>query len=248
MSKVMLVTGGSGGIGRAIVKQAVERDYAVCVHYRAQREKAEAVVREALGRGGKAIAVQGDAANEDDMTRLFETMDRELGRIDVLVNNVGVLGWQGRIVDCTAEKVNQLWAVNVTSYFLCAREAVRRMSTARGGKGGVIVNVSSIAGRRGGRDQRIHYATSKGAINTFTLGLAKEVAAEGIRVNAILPGFILTEFHDEFGGQKRADQIAPTIPMKRVGTTNEVADAVMWLATDQSSFVTSALVDIAGGS
>jgi NAD(P)-dependent dehydrogenase (short-subunit alcohol dehydrogenase family) len=244
----MIVSGGSGSIGRTVVSEAARHGYAVCLNYRTHREKADTLAREIVEGGGKAIAVEADVSRQEDVERLFAESDTKLGPLSVLVNNAGIVGWQDRVDNCTAEQLNHLWSVNVTSYFLCAREAVRRMSTAHGGKGGAIVNVSSIAGRRGGRDQRVHYAASKGAINSLTVGLAKEVATEGIRVNAVLPGFILSEFHDDYGGKARADSIAPLIPMKRVGTPLEVADAVMWLASERSSFVTSTLVDVAGGS
>lgn len=248
MSAIAIITGGSGGIGRAIARQAAAAGYAICVTYRSNPQKASALVDEIKRGGGKAIAVEADVSDEAQVKNLFTEVDRALGRVTALVNNAGILSGQQRVDEVTAEQLNVLWAVNVTSYFLCAREAIRRMSTLHGGKGGAIVNVSSIAGRRGGRDQRVHYAASKGAVNTFTVGLAKEVATEGIRVNAVLPGFILTEFHDEFGGKERADTIAPLIPIKRVGTPEEVADAVSWLLSDRASFVTATLVDVAGGS
>ncbi len=248
MSGVAVITGGSGGIGRAVAKQATAAGYAICVTYRSNPEKAAEVVNVVTRDGGNAIAIEADVSEEDAVKALFEEVDRRLGRVTALVNNAGILSGQQRVDEVSAEQLTQLWAVNITSYFLCAREAIRRMSTLHGGPGGGIVNVSSIAGRRGGRDQRVHYAASKGAVNTFTVGLAKEVATEGIRVNAVLPGFILTEFHDAFGGKERADAIAPLIPMKRVGTPEEVADAVMWLLSDQAKFVTATLLDVAGGS
>ena len=248
MAKVVLVTGGSGGIGRAIASQAADAGYAVCINYKRNAAKAEALAASIEERGGRAIAVRADVTREAEVIRLFRESDERLGALAALVNNAGIVGWQGRVENCTAEQLNNLWAVNVTSYFLCAREAVKRLSTRHGGPGGVIVNVSSIAGRRGGREERVHYAASKGAVNTFTLGLAKEVAAEGIRVNAVLPGFILSEFHDDYGGIERARMIAPRIPLGRVGSPAEVADAVTWLLSERSSFVTSTLVDVAGGS
>lgn len=247
MSKTVLVTGGSGGIGRAIASLAAEHGYVVALTYRSHPEKAHAVVAEIVARGGRAVALEADLVREEQIVSLFETVDRQLGGLTALVNNAGIIGWEGRVDQASADRLNQLWAVNVTSYFLCAREAVRRMSTANGGQGGAIVNVSSLSGRTGGRDRRVHYAASKGAINTFTLGLAKEVAEEGIRVNAVLPAYTATEIHDDFGGEERAKKIAQAIPMKRVGTPMEVAEAVLWLLSDKASFVTGTLVDVAGG-
>lgn len=247
MAKTVLVTGGSGGIGRAVARLAAEHGYAVALTYRTQPEKAQAVVAEIAAAGGRALALEADLAREAEILRLFAEVDRELGPLDALVNNAGVIGWEGRVDEANAERLNELWAVNLTSYFLCAREAVRRMSTAHGGRGGAIVNVSSLSGRTGGRDRRVHYAASKGAINTFTLGLAKEVAEEGIRVNAVVPAFTMTEIHDGYGGEERAKKIAQSIPMKRVGEPIEVAEAVIWLLSDKASFVTGALLDVAGG-
>lgn len=243
-----MISGGSGGIGRAIARQAAGAGHSVCATYRSHPERANRLVDEINRGGGRAIAVAADVTDEEQVKQLFAEVDRQLGRLTALVNNAGIVGWQDRVDRVSAAQLNHLLSVNVTSYFLCAREAILRMSTAHGGSGGAIVNVSSISGRRGGRDQRVHYAASKGAINTFTIGLAKEVAAEGIRVNAVLPGFILSEFHDDYGGEARARSIAPLIPMQRVGTPDEVADAVMWLLSDKAAFVTSTLVDVAGGS
>jgi NAD(P)-dependent dehydrogenase (short-subunit alcohol dehydrogenase family) len=247
VTKTVLVTGGSGGIGRAVARLAADEGYVVALTYRSHPEKAHAVAAEIVAGGGRALALEADLGREDQIVGIFEAVDRQLGPLHALVNNAGVIGWEGRVDEASGERLNDLWAVNLTSYFLCAREAVRRMSTAHGGKGGAIVNVSSLSGRTGGRDRRVHYAASKGAINTFTLGLAKEVAAECIRVNAVLPAFTATEIHGAYGGEERARRIAPSIPMRRVGEPAEVAEAVLWLLSDKASFVTGALLNVAGG-
>ena len=249
MSKVLLVTGGSGGIGKAIASLAAREGYAVALTYRSNPEGAREVVREIESRGGRATAFEADLGREEEIVRLFEKVDAALGPLSALVNNAGQIGWEGRVDEARAEDLNRLWAVNVTSYFICAREAVRRMSTRHGGRGGAIVNVSSLSGRSGGRDRRVHYAASKGAINTFTLGLAKEVATEGVRVNGVVPAFTATGIHDAFGGsEERARRIVGTIPMGRIGLPEETAEAVMWLLSDKASFVTGTLLDVAGGS
>ena len=246
---VLLVTGGSGGIGRAIATLGAREGYAVALTYRSNPERAEAVVAEIEGAGGRALAVAAELAREEDIVGLFARVDDALGPVTALVNNAAQIGWEGRVDEAKADDLNRLWAVNVTSYFICAREAVRRMSTAHGGRGGAIVNVSSLSGRSGGRDRRVHYAASKGAINTFTLGLAKEVAREGIRVNGVVPAFTLTDIHEAFGGAaERADRIVGSIPMGRAGLPAETAEAVMWLLSEKASFVTGTLLDVAGGS
>jgi NAD(P)-dependent dehydrogenase (short-subunit alcohol dehydrogenase family) len=249
MTPTLIVTGGSGGIGRAVALLAAREGYAVAFTYRSSGAGADAVVREIEAGGGRAVAVAAELAREQDILALFESVDRAFGPVTALVNNAAEIGWEGRVEEAKADDLARLWAVNVTSYFLCAREAVRRMSTARGGRGGAIVNVSSLSGRTGGRDRRVHYAASKGAINTFTLGLAKEVAAEGIRVNAVVPAFTLTDIHAAFGGAaERAERIVRSIPMGRAGLPHETAEAVIWLLSDKASFVTGTLLDVAGGS
>ena len=245
---VLLVTGGSGGIGGAVAALAGRAGYAVALTYRSNPEGAREAVRRIEADGGRAAAFEADLGREEDIVRLFEAAD-VLGPLAGLVNNAGQIGWEGRVDEARADDLNRLWAVNVTSYFVCAREAVRRMSTRHGGRGGAIVNVSSLSGRSGGRDRRVHYAASKGAINTFTLGLAKEVAAEGVRVNGVLPSFTATGMHDAFGGtEERAKRIVASIPMGRPGLPEETAEAVLWLLSDKASFVTGTLLDVAGGS
>jgi NAD(P)-dependent dehydrogenase (short-subunit alcohol dehydrogenase family) len=248
MARSILVTGGSGGIGRAIAELAAAQGYDVALTYNSNPEKAHALVRRIGEKGARAVAFKADLSRESEIVTLFQQVDEIFGRLSVLVNNAGIIGWEGRVDQAEAAELDRLWAVNVTSYFICAREAVRRMSTASGGEGGAIVNVSSLSGRTGGRDHRVHYAASKGAINTFTLGLAKEVAMEGIRVSGVLPSFTATEMHDGFGAEERARKIALTIPMQRVARPEEVAEAVLWLASDKASFVTGTLIDVAGGS
>lgn len=247
MSKVMIVTGGSRGIGAATARLAAEQGYAVCVNYASSREHAEIVVGEIREAGGSAIAVHADIAVEADVVRLFRTCVQELDTPDVLVNNAGILEKQKRLEDMNAERIDRVFATNVRGAFLCAREAVKRMSTRHGGKGGSIVNVSSIASRLGGPNEYVDYAASKGAIDTMTIGLAKEVAGEGIRVNAVRPGIIETEIHASGGEPGRVSRIGPTLPMERGGTADEVARAILWLASEEASYSTGTFIDVSGG-
>lgn len=247
MSKVMIVTGGSRGIGAATAVLAAQRGYAVCVNYVSNRAAADGVVATIEKAGGKAIAVGADVASEPDVVRLFETVDRTLGRVDALVNNAAILDVQTRLENVDAARLNRILATNVTGAFLCAREAVRRMSTKHGGAGGAIVNVSSAAARLGSAGEYIDYAASKGAIDTMTLGLSKEVATEGIRVNAVRPGFIYTEMHASGGEPNRVDRVKEFVPMKRGGQAIEVAYAILWLLSDEASYATGTFIDLAGG-
>jgi NAD(P)-dependent dehydrogenase (short-subunit alcohol dehydrogenase family) len=242
MAGIVLVTGGSRGIGAAVSIGAAARGWAVCLNYRKEPERARQVVEEIKKHGGKALAVQADVAVERDVVRLFETVDRELGPLKALVNNAGIVGAESRVESLTAEIVNQVLMTNVTGCFLCAREAVKRMSTKRGGKGGSIVNVSSVASRLGGPGRNVHYAASKGAVDSFTLGLAREVADEGIRVNAVSPGVIDTEIQ----APGRVEQMTPLLPMKRPGRADEVAAAILFLMSDDASYVSAALMDVSG--
>jgi NAD(P)-dependent dehydrogenase (short-subunit alcohol dehydrogenase family) len=247
MSEVMLVTGASRGIGAATARLAAARGFAVAVNYKASRKTAEALVSEIAGAGGRAIAVRGDVAVEADVKRLFETVDGELGTLGVLINNAGILEAAMRLDEMTVERWQRVLATNVVGSFLCAREAIRRMSTRHGGSGGTIVNVSSAAARLGGPGEFIDYAASKGAIDAMTIGLSKEVAREGIRVNAVRPGLIETEIHASGGQPDRVERLKDAVPMGRGGTPEEVAEAILWLASEPSSYVTGVLLDVTAG-
>jgi NAD(P)-dependent dehydrogenase (short-subunit alcohol dehydrogenase family) len=242
--KILVVTGGGRGIGAQTARLAAGRGYAVAVNYRENRDAAQSLVREL---GGKAIAVQADVASEADVVRLFETVDRTLGRVTALVNNAGIVDRGTRVADMTAARIARMFAINVTGSFLCAREAVKRMSTRLGGAGGAIVNLSSIAARLGGAGEYVDYAASKGAIDTFTVGLAKELGPEGIRVNAVRPGIIRTEIHVASGDPERVERIGATAPLQRPGEAEEVARAILWLLSDEASYMSGALVDVSGG-
>ncbi|MBE9180367.1 SDR family oxidoreductase [Oculatella sp. LEGE 06141] len=247
MQNVIVITGGSRGIGAATAILAAQQGYDVCVNYRHNRQSADEIVDRVKGAGCKAIAVQADVASEPDVVRLFEAVDANLGTITALVNNAGVLEPQMRVDDMDAARLNRVLATNITGCFLCAREAIRRMSTRHGGTGGAIVNVSSAAARLGSPGEYVDYAASKGAIDTMTIGLSREVAAEGIRVNAVRPGYIYTDIHASGGEPNRVDRIKDTVPMKRGGQAVEVANAILWLLSDQASYSTGTFIDLAGG-
>lgn len=245
--RILIVTGGSRGIGAATARLAAAQGYAVCISYLQQRAAAAAVVASIEAQGGTAIAVQADVAVETDVMRLFAQADAALGRLTALVNNAGILERQTRVEAMDAVRIGRVLATNVVGSFLCAREAVRRMSTRHGGRGGAIVNLSSRAARLGSPGEYVDYAASKAAVETLTLGLAKEVATEGIRVNAVAPGIIDTQIHARGGEAGRVDRIKDTIPMKRGGTAEEIAQAVLWLLSDEASYTTGATLDVAGG-
>ena len=247
MKQVLLITGGSRGIGAATALLAAQRGYAVAVNYSSNALAAEHVVQQIHAGGGHAIAVQADLAIEAQVMATFEAIDAKLGRLTALVNNAGVVDVAARVDEMSVARLKRMFDINVLGSFLCAREAVKRMSTRHGGSGGAIVNVSSAAARLGGAGNYVDYAASKGAIDTFTLGLAKEVAAEGIRVNAVRPGIIATEIHASGGQPDRARQMAPLVPMQRAGTAQEVAQAIVWLLSEESSYSTGSLLDVAGG-
>ncbi len=247
MAQNILITGGGRGIGAAIAIAAAHAGYDVALSYKSDGKRADAVVSEIKALGRKAFALQSDVAREDEVVALFARVDRELGPLNALVNNAGITGRAARVQDIDAASVNEVLAANVTGCFICAREAVKRMSKRQGGPGGAIVNISSAAARHGSPGEYIHYAASKGAIDTFTVGLAKEVAEDGIRVNAIRPGLIDTEIHASSGIPDRVARITPTIPLKRIGRADEVAAAVLWLLSDGASYVTGAILDVSGG-
>ena len=247
MSQLVLITGGSRGIGAATALLAARLGYAVAVNYTANSLAADEVVRQIRQAGGRAMAVQADVADEAQVVAMFEKIDAKFGRLTALVNNAGVVDQTVRIEAITLARLQRMFAVNVFGSFLCAKEAVRRMSTRYGGAGGAIVNVSSAASRLGSPGQYVDYAAAKGAIDTFTIGLAKEVASEGIRVNAVRPGIIDTEIHASGGLPDRVRDVAPQVPMQRAGSAEEVAKAIVWLLSDQASYTTGALLDVAGG-
>ncbi|MGH6626827.1 MAG: SDR family oxidoreductase [Burkholderiaceae bacterium] len=247
MNKVILITGASRGIGAATALLAARRGYAVAVNYSAHSLAADEVVRQIRAGGGMAITVQADVTHEDQVLAMFDKIDAKLGRLTALVNNAGVVDQPARVDDMSLQRLRRMFDTNLLGPFLCAREAVKRISKRYGGAGGAIVNVSSAAARLGSPGQYVDYAASKGAIDTFTLGLAREVAAEGIRVNAVRPGIIDTEIHASGGLPERARQMAPQVPMQRAGTPAEVAQAIVWLLGDEASYTTSAIVDVTGG-
>jgi NAD(P)-dependent dehydrogenase (short-subunit alcohol dehydrogenase family) len=245
--QVLVVTGAGRGIGAATARLAGRRGYAVCVNYLRDRRAAEGVTTSILSEGGRAMAVQADVGSEADVMRLFEAVKRELGPVTALVNNAATLERQMRLDAMDAARLQRIFAANVVGSFLCAREAVRQMSTRYGGSGGAIVNVSSAAARLGSPGEYIDYAASKGAIETMTAGLAKEVAEEGIRVNAVRPGFIYTEMHAKGGEPERVDRVKVTVPMQRGGQPEEVAAAILWLLSNEASYVTGTILDVSGG-
>ena len=245
--KVALITGGSRGIGAATARLAAARGYQVVVNYVRNADAADALVAEIERQGGEAIPVQADVSVEADVHRLFGEIDRRFGRLDALVNNAGIVDRSMRVEEMTISRVARMFAVNVVGPFVCAREAITRMSTARGGHGGAIVNVSSGASRLGSPNEYVDYAASKGAIDTFTIGLAKEVAADGIRVNAVRAGVTATDIHESTGKPDRVERIAPRIPMKRIAQPEEIAAAIVWLLSDEASYMTGALLDVTGG-
>ncbi|HEY0876423.1 MAG TPA: SDR family oxidoreductase [Vicinamibacterales bacterium] len=244
---VMLITGASRGIGAATARLAADRGYAVCVNYRSDGAAADGVVQEIRSRGGRAIAVQADVASEPDVVRLFEACDQQLGRLTALVNNAGILERQARVDSIERARLDRVFATNVFGAFACAREAVRRMSTAEGGGGGAIVNVSSVAARTGSPGEYVDYAASKGALDTLTIGLAHEVAQQGIRVNGVRPGFIYTDMHASGGEPGRVDRVKQFVPLRRGGTAEEVAQAILWLLSSEAAFTTGSFIEVAGG-
>lgn len=247
MNKVVLITGASRGIGAATAIAAARAGYDIGINYTRDETAAQAIAAQVREHGASSIVVQADVSNEDAVVSMFDTVQKQLGSIDALVNNAGILRTQARVQDMDAARINQVLAVNVTGAFLCAREAVRRMSSEFGGRGGAIVNVSSMAARLGGANEYVDYAASKGAVDSLTIGLSREVAAFGIRVNAVRPGVIETDIHASGGEPGRVARIGPTLPMGRGGRPEEVATAILWLLSDEASYVTGSFTDIAGG-
>jgi NAD(P)-dependent dehydrogenase (short-subunit alcohol dehydrogenase family) len=246
-NKVVLITGGSRGIGAATARLAAARGYDVCVNFRRNKEAAGAVVKEIEAGGAQAVAVAADVSVEADVIRLFEVCDAAFGRLDALVNNAGILEMQMRLDEMDAARISRVLATNVVGPFICAREAVKRMSTKYGGRGGAIVNVSSGASRLGSPGEYVDYAASKGALDTMTIGLSREVAEEGIRVNSVRAGHIYTELHASGGEPNRVERVKDQVPMKRGGSPDEIAMAILWLLSDEASYTTGSFLDVAGG-
>lgn len=247
MSRVMLITGASRGIGAATARLAAQQGYALCLNYHQRADAANAVLEQVRGLGVTAIAVKANVADEAQVLHMFDVIDREFGRLDVLVNNAGMLEQQMRLEQMDAARWTRVLGANVIGSFLCAREAIKRMSTRHGGRGGAIVNLSSVAARLGAPGEYIDYAAAKGAIDSMTLGLAKEVASEGIRVNAVRPGVIHTDIHAAGGEPDRVERVKASVPMGRGGQAEEIAEAILWLASEQASYTSGALLDVAGG-
>jgi NAD(P)-dependent dehydrogenase (short-subunit alcohol dehydrogenase family) len=244
---VLLVTGGSRGIGAAVCRLAARQGWDVAVNYAANRAAADAIVSDVKAEGGNAIAIKGDVGSAQDIISMFQTVDKHFGRLDGLVNNAGIVDAQQRVDEMSVERLERMMRVNVSGSILCAAEAVRRMSSRHGGKGGAIVNISSMAAVLGSASQYVDYAASKAAIDTFTIGLSREVANEGVRVNAIRPGVIDTDIHASGGLPNRARDLAPSIPMQRPGTAEEIADAVLYLLSPTASYITGAILNVSGG-
>jgi NAD(P)-dependent dehydrogenase (short-subunit alcohol dehydrogenase family) len=245
--RTLVVTGASRGIGAAVAQLAGSRGYSVAVNFRSNEAAARAVVNEIRSSGGLSVAIRGDVAVEADIIHLFQDAEQALGPIYGLVNNAGLTGGFSRVEKLNAANLVQVLNANIAGTILCSREAVKRMSNRRGGQGGVIVNISSLAARTGGAGEWVHYAASKGAVNTFTIGLAREVAGEGIRVNAVAPGLIDTEIHAANGAPDRLQRLSPTIPLGRPGSAAEVAEGVLWLLSDAASYTTGTILEIGGG-
>lgn len=247
MQKVLLVTGGSRGIGAAICRLGAKAGYRVAVNYASNKAAADALVAEIKAGGGDAVAVRGDVGKETDIVAMFGAVDRAFGRLDAFVNNAGIVDVKARVDEMEVSRLERMMRINVVGSFLCAREAVKRMSTRHGGSGGAIVNISSAAATLGSPGEYVDYAASKGAIDTFTIGLAREVALEGIRVNAVRPGIIDTEIHASGGQPDRIERFRDLLPMKRAGTADEVAGAVLYLLSDAASYTTGAILNVSGG-
>lgn len=243
----MLITGASRGIGAATANLAAAAGYAIVINYLRNKSAADQIVSNIVSKGGKAVSIQADVSREEEIVRLFSETDKLLGSLHVLVNNAGILEKQMRLEEVDFARLSRVFMANVTGPFICAREAIKRMSLKHGGNGGSIVNVSSVAAKTGAPHEYIDYAASKGAIDTFTIGLSKELAAEGIRVNAVRPGFIYTDIHADGGEPGRVERMKDSIPLKRGGLAEEVAEAILWLASDRSSYSTGTFIDVSGG-
>ena len=247
MTKTIIITGASRGIGAATALMAADEGYSVCVNYRQNRDAAESVVKQIMGKGGRAISVAANVADEKEVAAMFDRVDDELGPVAALVNNAGILETQSNFMDIDADRLRRIIETNVVGAFICAKEAVRRMSRAGGGNGGGIVNISSVAARTGAPHEYIDYAASKGALDSMTAGLAREVAPEGIRVNLVRPGFIYTDMHADGGEPGRVDRLASGIPLKRGGDPDDVARAILWLLSDRASYAVGVSLDVTGG-